>query len=668
MNLDLLSGIVAIFAFSTLVNFLFSKIKIPTILGYLLTGIIVGPSMLGIVGDSHEIELIAEIGVVMLLFSIGIEFSLNHLLKIRKIVFLGGFLQLVFTVAVTMFIARGYNVDWKGALFIGFITALSSTAVVLKILQERSEVTSNYGRTVLGILIFQDLLLVPLLLFTPILGGENGDVNSSLLLLGIKAILIIGFIYFGNRWLMPRLLHAIARTKNQELFLMSILFICLGVAFLTAKLGMSLAFGAFLAGLMISDTQYSHNAFGNLAPLKDLFVSFFFISIGILLDISFVIDQPFLVFFTVVIVIFFKAVMASGTAFLLGHTFRGTIMVGFALSQVGEFSFVLASMGRDFELLSPFHYQLFLAVAVISMALTPLLMRISRPLSNLLLKLPLPKKVVDGIFPLPQIDIPDLRGHIVIIGKDSRALNLARMTRSMDLPYIAIIFDPEEVRRRQLKGERVLYGDAINEPILKKAHVDKSDTVVISIGNVITAMAVIEKVRNMNPHTFIIVRTKKVEDIEDLYSVGASKVIPEEFETSIELFDRLLAKMLIPRREINSLINRIRNDNYGIFLDKVVKSDLSVLKELANIEITAVRVDDRSPVIGKSLVEMELRNKYGVTIAALLRKKDLMDNPDPETLIEKGDLVYLMGRPEQITYASELFERKRAQSDNFVEN
>jgi CPA2 family monovalent cation:H+ antiporter-2 len=486
--------------------------------------------------------------------------------------------------------------------------------------------------------------------------------------MGLKAVFIIGFIYLGNRWLMPRLLHIIARTRNQELFMMSLLFICLGVALLTARLGMSLAFGAFVAGLMISDTQYSHNAFGNLAPLKDLFVSFFFISIGILLDVSFVLEQPFLVLFTVFMVIFFKAIMASGTAFLLGHTFRGTIMVGLALSQVGEFSFMLASIGLSYKLLSDFHYQLFLTVAVISMVLTPLLMRFSKPLSNLLLKLPIPKRVIDGIFPLPQIEIPELRGHIVIIGKDSRALNLARMVRSMSMPYIAIVFDPEEARRRQLKKERVIYGDAINVPILEKAHVDKADMVVISIGNLITSMAVIEKVRYMNPHAYIIVRTKKVEDIEDLYSVGASKVIPEEFETSIELFDRLLSKLLIPRKEINSLIDRIRNDNYGIFQDKVIKSDLSALKDLANIEITAIKVDDHSPVLGKSLVEMELRNKFGVTIAALLRNKDLIDNPDPETLISKGDVVYLMGRPEQIAFASELFEIKRAQSDNFVEN
>jgi monovalent cation:H+ antiporter-2, CPA2 family len=668
MELDLLKSVVIIFALSTLVNFLFTKIKVPTILGYLFTGVIVGPSVLGIIGNSQVIDSIAGIGVVMLLFGIGLEFSLNHLLKIRKIVFLGGFLQLVLTVLVTLFISHGYDIDWKGALFVGFLTALSSTAVVLKILQERSELTSNYGRTVLGILIFQDLLLVPLLLFTPILGGQTTLNEYSLVMLAAKAVFIIAFIYIGNRWLMPKLLYAVAMTKNQELFMMCTLFICLAVALLTAKLGMSLAFGAFLAGLMISDTQYSHNAFGNLIPLKDLFGSFFFVSIGILLDLDFVFSHPGIVLITVFLVVFFKAIMASGTAFLLGHTFRGTIMVGFALSQVGEFSFLLAKMGLDYQIISSFHYQLFLATAVISMALTPFLMQVSKPFANLLLKLPLPKKMVEGIFPLPQVEVPDLRGHLVFIGKDSRALSLSRMARNMKLPYVSIVFDPDEVKKRMKKGEMVLYGDAANEPILQKAHIDKADIVVISIGNLITSMAIIEKVKAMNSHAHIIVRTKKVEDIEDLYHMGADKVIPEEFETSVELFDQVLSKRMIPRREINLIIDRIRSDNYGIFQDKEGKTDRVALKNFARIEITAIRVDDHATALGKSLVEMQLRNKYSVTIAALLKKKELVDNPDPETIIEKGDVVYLMGRPEQIADASELFERKKVENSNLVES
>ena len=246
MELSILIDIVIIFTFSTAVNYLFTRIKIPTIIGYLLTGIAVGPSLLGILRSPHEIEFMAEIGIIILMFTIGLEFSLNHLIKIRKIVFFGGFAQLLFTALITMMVARMYNMSWEAAWFVGFLNALSSTALVLKILQERGELTSNYGRTVVGILVFQDIILIPLILLTPILGGKTANIGLDLFFLGIKSIGIVALVYVGNRWIMPKVLHLIALTKNKELFLMSILLICLAVALLTAELGMSLAFGAFL--------------------------------------------------------------------------------------------------------------------------------------------------------------------------------------------------------------------------------------------------------------------------------------------------------------------------------------------------------------------------------------------------------------------------------------
>ena len=391
MEISLLKDIVIIFALSTFVNFLFTKIKVPTIIGYLLTGVVAGPYLLGIISSPHQIELMAEIGVVLLMFTIGLEFSINHLFRIRRIVFLGGFMQLILTAGITMLIARLYRIEWEGALFVGFLTALSSTAVVLKLMQERSEITSNYGRTVLGILIFQDIILIPLLLFTPMLGGEVSDQSGQLLLLLVKTVFLVGLVYVGNRWLMPKILQLVAHTKNQELFLMSIFVICLSVALLTSEMGISLAFGAFLAGLMISESEYSHNAFGHLIPFKDTFTSFFFVSIGMLLDLGFVANHFGLVFFTILLVIVIKMVIAGGTAFVLGHTFRGTIMVGFALCQVGEFSFILAQSGMRYQIIPEYYYQLFLAVAVISMSVTPLLIMLSQPVANQLLKLPIPK-------------------------------------------------------------------------------------------------------------------------------------------------------------------------------------------------------------------------------------------------------------------------------------
>ncbi len=654
MEISVLKDIIIIFALSTGVNFIFTKIKIPTIIGYMLTGIIAGPHLLGVIHQPHEIDLMAEIGVVLLMFTIGIEFSLNHLLKIRKIVFLGGFMQFTLTTGAIMLIARRYGAGWNEALFIGFLTALSSTAVVLKLLQERSELSSNYGRTVLGILIFQDLLLAPLLLLTPILGGETTGQGMHFLMLLLKTVIIVGIAYAGNRWLMPKLLHLVAMTKNQELFLMCILLICLSVAMLASEMELSLAFGAFLAGLMISESGYSHNAFGHLLPFKDTFTSFFFVSIGMLLDLQFVYQHLWIVIGTVLLVIMVKAIVAGATAFTLGHTVRGTVMVGIALSQVGEFSFVLAQNGAQYHFVSDFYFQLFLAVAVTTVSVSPFLIHFSKPLADAILQLPIPKRIVDGIFPLKQIDVPDLKNHIVLIGKDSRSLNLAKMARYMKLPYVAIAFDPAAVRQRQLKGDTVIYGDAVNVPILEKARIESAVIIVVSVGNLITAMSIVEKVRNLNKHGYILVRSKYVDDIEELYRIGADQVIPEEFETAIEIFGRILKKMLVPQHEITIALARIREENYGIFREQDDKKALSILKELPNIEINAFKVERGSPLIGKTMIEIQFRNRYKVTLIALLRNGVLMEHPEPDIIFQPNDTLYIMGKPEQIAEAVDL--------------
>jgi len=653
-----LQDIVIIFALSTFVNFLFTKIKVPTLIGYLLTGIVAGPHFLAIIEAPHEIDLMAEIGVILLLFTIGLEFSLNHLLKIRRIVFLGGFMQLILTTFIIMAVSRFYKQDWAACFFIGMLTALSSTAVVLKILQERSEITSNYGRTVVGILIFQDIVLVPMLLIIPVLGGGEAIHGNELLLLLVKALFIIGLVIVGNRWLMPKILRVIAYTKNQELFLMSILLVCLAVALLTSSMGMSLAFGAFLAGLMISESEYSHNAFGHIIPFKDTFTSFFFVSVGMLLDLNFVAENYMIVLSTVLLVLFLKTFVASSTAFVLGHTFRGTIMVGIALCQVGEFSFILAKEGLAYNIISSHYYQLFLAVAVITMSVSPFMIQAAKPFANLMLRLPLPQFLVDGLFPLIQIKVPELKDHLVLIGKDSRSLKLSVMAKHLQLPYISIVFDPAMVRKRQEKGETVIYGDAINEPILQLAQIETAKIVVVSVGNLITAMAIIEKVRLLNKHAYLLVRTKQVTDIDKLYNLGANQVIPEEFETALELFQIILEQLLIPQREINNVIGKIRDDHYGIFLEKEEKSEVTALKGLPNIEIAAYNVDSKSPIVEKSLVETQFRKTYEVTLVAILRNETLIEHPKPSTVFQQGDIIYLMGKPAQVANAIELLSKQ----------
>ena len=654
MELAILKDIVIIFAFATGVNYLFTKIKIPTIIGYLLTGIVAGPHLLGVIHSPHEIEFMAEIGIILLMFTIGLEFSLNHLIKIRNIVFFGGFLQLLFTAGITMLFARMYDMSWGAAIFTGFLTALSSTALVLKILQERGELTSNYGRTVVGILIFQDIILIPLLLFTPMLNGETSNIGSELLLLGIKTLGIVLMVYLGNRWVMPRILHLIALTKNQELFLMSILLICLAVALLTSALGMSLAFGAFLGGLMISRSEYSQDAFSHLIPFKDTFTSFFFVSIGMLLDLSFVGENLFLILGTVILVITIKTFVAGSTAFVLGHTFRGTIVVGLALAQIGEFSFILAKTGQQYQILTDYYYQLFLAVTIFTMAISPFLIMIAKPVSNLFMKLPLPPFMVNGLFPLQEIEVPEMQNHIVLIGKDSRSLNLSRMASQMKLPYVSIVFDPAAVRARQQKGEMVVYGDAMNEPILRKAHTETAEIVVISIGDAITAIGIIEKVRQINEHAHIIARSKHVSDIEDLYQMGANQVIPEEFETAIDLFERTLKQLLIPKGEIEEAISRIRDDNYGIFREKKENDTFTLTDEIPNLEVVALKAGNYSLFTGNSLKDIHLRKNFGLNVVAVKRTSGIIENPGSGFVFEKDDLIYLMGKPERIAILTQI--------------
>lgn len=658
MELYLLKDIVIILALSTLVNLLFTRMKIPTIVGYLMTGIIAGPHLLSVISGKHEIEILAEIGVVFLLFTIGIEFSLKHLLKIRRIVFLGGFIQVFATAGVFYLISKVYQLNWQSAVFIGFLIALSSSALVLKLLQERSELTSNYGRTILGILIFQDLLLVPLLLFGNLLGNSNLNIGNEILNLTLKAAGIIGFVYAGNKWILPRILHAIAKTKNQELFMMSIFLICLSIALFTSKMGMSLAFGAFLAGLMVSESEYSHNAFSNLIPFKDTFTSFFFVSIGLLLDLNFIINNYALVALTVALVIVFKALIAGGTGFILGHTFRGTVLVGLALSQVGEFSFILAKVGLKNNVIDNYYYQLFLAVAIISMGLTPFFMKGARPLVKLLLKLPLPKILVEGLFPLKETELPVLNNHLVIIGKDASALKLSKMAAIENISHASIIFDPLIAREKTQSGHHVVYGDAVNEPILQKAYAHKAGIIVVSVGNIIPAMAIVDKARTLNKNAYIIVRLKHIENMEPLYKLGADEVFPEKFEIAIDLFNRVLINKLYPQKQVNRILTHIRNINLGVFTEKDKKNQPSVFDELTHTKIKAIEVEHRSPVVGKTLLDIQLRSKTGATLLAVKRDKDIIEHPKPDIQFFEKDIVYLLGNPEQVNYAWELFNNE----------
>jgi monovalent cation:H+ antiporter-2, CPA2 family len=655
MDDTLLFDIVKIFTVSTLVNILFSRFKTPAVVGYLLTGVLLGPYVFSLVSESHSIEILAEIGVIFLLFTIGIEFSLKHLMKIRRIVFFGGLLQVVITAGAILLVSRIYELDWKSAVFIGFLSALSSSALVLKLLQERSEITSNYGRTVLGILIFQDLMLVPLLLITNLMGSGTSNLQIEVLVLILKMILILGIVYVGYRWIMPKLFLLIAKTKSQEVFMMSIFMVGLGVSLITNELGMSLAFGAFLAGLMISESDYSHQAFSSLITFKDIFTSFFFVSIGMMLDLDFVRENYALVLLSVLILILVKFIVAGGTGFVLGHTFRGTVLIGLALSQVGEFSFLLARIGLDLDLIDSYFYQLFLAVAILSMTITPFLMKVGVPLSKGLSKLPIPDRVIKGLYPLPEMDMPNIQNHIVIIGKDSIAQKLSVMARQYQISSVSVIFDPLLAKERMEQGELVVYGDALNEPILQKAQIQFADIAVVSIRNTLTAAAIIEKIRTLNPSCYIITSAINVDTMADLYHAGADQVIPEKFEIAVDFFSRILQKQMIPIREINRIVNSLRLNVLGLLSEKDTLNKPSLLDEFRSMRFSALTIESLSQAEQKTLVELDLRRLTGATLLAIQRGETMIEHPTPDIIFQEGDIAYLIGNPEQINRAWELF-------------
>lgn len=664
MEPSIFRDIVIIFALSVFVNLIFTKIKIPTVVGYLLTGVIIGRHLFALISTQHQIELMAEIGVVFLLFTIGMEFSLKHLLKIRRIVFLGGLMQVMLTAGAIFAISGFYELNWESGLFIGFIAALSSSAIVLKMLQERSELTSNYGRTVLGILIFQDLMLVPLILAANLMGKEDANLTREFTILSIKVIGIIAFVYAGNKWLIPKLLHIIALTKNQELFMMSILLICLAIALFTYKMGMSLAFGAFLAGLMVSESEYSHNAFGNLITFKDTFTSFFFVSIGMLIDLSFIADNWFLVISTVILVLTIKTVIGGAAGFLLGHTFKGTIMIGIALSQVGEFSFILAKIGLENKLLTGFYYQLFLAVAVITMALAPVLIMLAPAFSRQLLKLPVPPLLIRGIFPLQEPEIPGLNNHLVIIGKDTSAIKLSHMANDANIDHVSIIFDPVLAKEQMQKKRHVVYGDAVNEPILHKAHINTAAIVVISVGELIPCMAIVDKIKKLNKKAYLLARSNETFHMEELYRLGVDQVVPEKLEMAIDMFSRVLSRMLLPQKEINRMVSHVRNEFFGDFRERDLINRPSPKQEISHINISAIQIDKGSLAENQSLAKLDLRKKTGVTLLAIKRGNDMIEHPDPGTRLMNGDIAFLLGNPEQVNLASELFSSEDNKSDN----
>ncbi|MDY6989480.1 MAG: cation:proton antiporter [Thermodesulfobacteriota bacterium] len=645
MEIVLLNDIVIIFGLSVGILFICHRLRVPTIVGFLLTGIVTGPYGLGLIKAVHEVELLAEVGVVLLLFTIGIEFSLERLLQIKKSVLMGGSIQVLLTLLVAFVIARQLGQPVNEAIFMGFLVALSSTAIVLKLIQERAEVDSPHGRTTLGILIFQDIVIVPMILVTPLLAGATGEAGASVAGLIAKAIGIVGLVIVSAKWLVPQVLYQIARTRSQELFLLTVVVLCLATALITSSVGLSLPLGAFLAGLIISESEYSHHALGNILPFRDVFTSFFFVSIGMLLDVGFLFRHPGTIGLIALGVFLLKSVIATFATVLLGFPLRTAVLVGLALGQVGEFSFILSKTGLEYGLLEGSTYQMFLAFSVLTMAATAFIIGLAPRLGDIVLRLPLPKRLVSGFYAASETRVEDKKDHLIILGFGVSGRNVARAAKRAGIPYTIIEMNPETVRSEQARGEPIYYGDSTQEAVLQHANLKDARVVVAAINDPAATRRTTAVIRRLNPTIHLIVRTRYLQEVKPLFELGADDVIPEEFETSVEIFTRVLVKYFIPRDEIERLVSEVRSDGYEMFrrLSKA-SADFSDLKvEIPDVDISTFRISQGSALIGKTLAQIGLRRHCGVTVVAIRRDGQILANPGADTPLYFNDELFVLG-------------------------
>ncbi|EIM78513.1 sodium/hydrogen exchanger [Nitritalea halalkaliphila LW7] len=652
-ELPILSDLVIIFGLATGVILLFTRFKLPTIIGFLLTGTLAGPFGLSLVNDSTVVETLSEIGVILLLFVIGMEFSLKNLFSIRKAVLLGGGLQVVLTIAATAVLANFLGFDWNIAVFLGFLFALSSTAIVLKLLQETGEMATIPGRTTLAILIFQDIIIVPMMLLTPMLAGQADNVGLEITLMLVKGVAVIALTIVTARYIMPAILFRIVKTRNEELFLLSIIVICFAVAYFTSLLGLSIGLGAFLAGLIISESDYSHHATGLVLPFREIFLSFFFVSVGMLFDIQFLFENFGLILAFTLATFVIKFLIISLSVKSIGQGAKSAFMVGFSIFQIGEFSLLLAKEGVRFSLLDDITYQYFLAISILTMAITPFVLKAREALACRLLAMPLPKRLNNRLHKdtntLPTTEIETLRDHLVIIGYGLNGRNLAKAAKSANIPYAIIEMNPETVKEEGAKGEPILYGDAANSVVLEHVHAGQARVIVIAISNAEATKRIVAQIRMMSSNPTVIVRTRYINEIEENINLGANEVIPEEFETSIEIFNRVLNKYLVPRHDIEAFTREVRSHNYDMFRSVDPAGDIKFQMELPAVNFVSIAVErDNGAFIDKALKDTHIRQKTGVNIVAIKRGTNTITEISGNDKLKLGDVVYAVGKNENL--------------------
>lgn len=653
MDIPLLPDIVAIFCLSIGVLLVCHQIKIPPIVGFLLTGVLCGPTALGLVQNPHAVELLAEIGVVLLLFSIGLEMSGEELMRLKRPVFVGGTAQVVLTIGAFMGLGVLIGQTWQESMMYGFLASLSSTAIVLSRLQQKAQSESPQGRLDFSVLIFQDIAVVPMMLAIPILAGEEDtDIWGMLISAGRTLVILVGG-WLLARHVVPRVMQLVLRTRSKELMLMTVLGLCFAIALGTASLGLSLALGAFLAGLLLSGSEYSLNVLEGILPFKDVFTSLFFISVGMLLDVDFLVHHLDKVFLFAALLILLKSVLSLPPMLLVGYPLRVSILAAMSLAQIGEFSFVLASSAVNGGLMDDDAYQMFLAASIVTMILTPTVMEAAPKVASFVsryLHLPIDEEAA------AQKD-ESLKDHLIIVGFGVGGKHLARTAREAGIPYVILEMNPDTVSRYGGK-EPIHGGDASKPLVLEHFGIRNARVIAVVISDPSAVRAITAVARKLNPKVHIVVRTRFLGEVDALRRLGANDVIPEDFETSIEVFSRVLGYYLVPRQTIERFVNSIRHEYYNMARQlRMTGMDLPSLADevLTGLEVVACKVEPGCALDGKRLTDTSLRRKYGVTVVGIRHAGQIIPSPGGDASLHGDDTVFLFASPASLTTVMPFF-------------
>jgi CPA2 family monovalent cation:H+ antiporter-2 len=646
VHVPLLDELALVAALAVLVTLLLARLRLPTVAGLLLAGAIAGPYGLGLVRSVEAIEVLAEVGVVLLLFTIGLEFSLSRLRDVFAQVAIGGLLQVGLTTAAVAGIAGALGAAPGTSIFYGFVFALSSTAIVLRGLTERRELDAPHGRFIVGTLIFQDLCVVPMVLVVPLLAGPPSAAGAfaTVGLAMVKAVLVVAATLVIARLVVPRVFAWVDASRSREVFLLAVLAMCIGTAWLTSLAGLSLALGAFLGGLVVADTEYGHRALGDILPLRDAFVSVFFISLGMLFDVQVVASQPGAVILLFLGFLVFKGLLATVAALAMRFPARVAWLAGVGLAQFGEFGFVLAKLGQGAGVVTPEAMRPLLAAGVASMFVAPMLMRIA-PHVTAGERLLAPLERLIGVRSIDEADEKEpLEGHVVVVGYGLGGRIATGALSSVGTEFVVLELNAETVRGAKKAGLPVFYGDATSAEALEHACLRKARALLLLMNDPLATQRVVATAQRIAPRVPIMVRTHYLAENARISELGASDVVAEEVEGAIEVVSRLLRRLEVPRNAIDSELHRVRSATGGSDRPLTVpRASLGEQRALDDLKVESVVLGPDAHGIGRSVVALRLRSTTGALVVAVRRGDRLLERPDPTDPFQNGDVVYLVG-------------------------